>query len=120
MIDEDHQEILNEITRCKEHLAKIQEMNDQLDKLEEKKDYIKILPEKKEEKLTKLVEKIKEKEKHILLPKTTERYVKSNVFKPLEKPLHDSTSMPDFEQSTSLTKITFEKPKVLKGTREIK
>jgi hypothetical protein len=28
--------------------------------------------------------------------------------------------MPVLDQSTSLTKITFEKPKVLKGTREIK
>ena len=49
MIDEDHQEILHEISRCNTYLECIQNIIEILAKLEEKLDYIKALPEKKEE-----------------------------------------------------------------------
>lgn len=72
--------------------------------LEEKLDYIKTLPKKDQEKLTELVENLT-KEKQILIT-ATEKLVTPNDFKPIE-------------QSTSLTNISFEKSKVLKGTKDI-
>lgn len=54
--------------------------------MEEKLGYIKSLPKEKEEKLTRLVEKLTQKEEHqVLPPKTTWKPAKSNVFKSLEK-----------------------------------
>jgi hypothetical protein len=120
-VDEDHQGILSEITVCKEHIAELQKINIQLDKLEEKVDYLQSFPKEKEKEYIKLVEKLtKEKGKEIPTTKVIEKPERANVFKPLGKLLHVSISMPVLEQSTSLTKITFEKPTVLKGTKEIK
>jgi hypothetical protein len=120
-IDESHQGILNEITVCKEHIAVIQKLNIQLDKLEEKVDYLQSFPKEKEKEYIKLVERLtKEKGKEIPETKVTKRTEGTNAFKPLVKPLLTGKSMPVLEQSANLTKITFERPTVLKGTKEIK
>lgn len=84
--------------------------------LEEKLDYIKTLPKKDQEKLTESVENLT-KEKQILIT-ATEKLVTPNDFKSLEK-FNAKFSMPKIEQSTSLTNISFEKSKVLKGTKDI-
>ena len=122
-IDEDHQGILNEISAYKENMAELQKINIQLNKLEEKVDYLQSFPKEKEKEYIKLVEKLtkeKGKQKEIPTTKATEKPERTNIFKPLGKPLHANTSMHVLEQSASLTKITFEKSKVLKGIKEIK
>ena len=85
--------------------------------------YLQSFPKEKEKEYIKLVEKLtkeKGKEKEIPTTKVTEKPERANVFKSLGKPLHENTSMPVLDQSASLTKITFERSKVLKGTGEIK
>ena len=59
IIDESHQEILNEITACKENMAVLQNINNQLNKLEEKVDYLQSFPKEKEKNIyIKLVENL--------------------------------------------------------------
>lgn len=76
----------------------LQNIIDQLLKLKENLDYIKNLPKENEEKLIKLVEKIKQKKEQLAPPKTTRNPVKPNVFKLLEKSTQNAKfSIPEID-----------------------